>query len=77
MKLTHFTNTRHERSRMDIAIEYIHWLQEERARINRVSLSEIVFFENGMKVSVSDEAVSDFEATGLNNTDFITSKFYK
>lgn len=62
---------------LEVAIEYIRWLQEERAKINRVELEDIVFFENGMKVDIPKEVVDDFAVSGLNNTDFITSDSYK
>lgn len=62
---------------MKIAVEYIRWLQEERAKINALPLEEITFFENGMKVVVPKEVVNDWDFSGLNNTDFITSGRYK
>ena len=62
---------------MKVAIEYINWLTEERAKVNRTDLKAIEFFENGMKVDISDKGIEDFEFTGLNNIDFITSGTYK
>jgi len=61
---------------MQIAIEYIRWLAEERAKINRVNLKDIEFFENGMKVGIPPKIIEDFELTGLNNIDFVTSRTY-
>ena len=57
--------------------EYIHWLIEERARINRADLEDIEFFEHGMKLDIPEKVYDDFESTGLNNIDFISSDFYK
>ncbi len=62
---------------MQVAIEYINWLQEERAKINRADLRDIEFFENGMKLDIPQEILDNFEFTGLNNIDFIWSDFYK
>ena len=62
---------------MEIAIEYIRFIQEERAKINRCPLEDITFFENGMAVGIPQKVVADFAFTGLNNIDFIWSDFYK
>lgn len=62
---------------MKIAIEYIRWLDEERAKINRVGLDDIEFFENGMRVEVTQAAIDWFVFTGLSNIHFITGNVYK
>lgn len=62
---------------MEVVIEYIKWLQEERAKINRVALEDIEFFEDGMKLEIPKKIVEDFAFVGLNNIDFILSGFYK
>ena len=62
---------------MIVATEYIKWIQEERARINREKLEDIIFFENGMKLEIPKKVIENFEFTGLNNIDFIWSEFYK
>lgn len=62
---------------MQIAIEYIKWLIEERAKINRIPLEDIEFFENGVKLDISKEVISEFNFTGLNNIDFITTDRYR
>ena len=62
---------------MKIAVEYIKWLTSERQKINKTPLNEIEFYEDGMKVDISKKTIKDFEFTGLNNVDFITSNFYK
>ena len=62
---------------MQVAVEYIKWIQEERWKVNRAKLEDIEFFENGMKIDIPKEAIDKFELTGLNNIDFIWSGFYK
>ena len=62
---------------MQVAVEYIGWIQEERAKINRADLEDIEFFENGMKLEIPKEVIEKFEYCGLNNTDFILSGEYK
>ncbi|KKN70099.1 hypothetical protein LCGC14_0434240 [marine sediment metagenome] len=62
---------------MQIAVEYISWLQEERAKINRTELEDIEFFKDGMKLDIRKEAMEAWDLTGLNNVDFITSGEYK
>lgn len=60
---------------MQIAIEYVQWLAEERSKINRVPLRDLEIFENGMKLDISRKMIDDFELTGLSNVDFILSDF--
>ena len=60
---------------MKIAVEYIKWLQAERERINKVPLDEIQFFRNGILVDVDRRGLEDFQFTGLNNIDFITTGY--
>ena len=62
---------------MKVAVEYIQWLIDERAKINRLDLEELEFYENGMRVDIDKQIVRDFTFTGLNNIDFISSGFYK
>lgn len=62
---------------MEIAVEYVRWLQEERAKINRADLETITFFENGRKLDICQDVFDDFAFVGLNNIDFIWSDFYK
>ena len=61
---------------MKIAIEYINWLQHERSKINAVPLEQIEFYEKGMLLDVRKLA-DQFGIIGLNNTDFISTNFYK
>ncbi len=62
---------------MQIAIEYVKWLAEERAKINRAKLEDIEIFEKGMKLDIPSKVIDDFKFTGLANIDFILSDFYK
>jgi len=62
---------------MKVAVEYIKWLQEERAKINRVDLSDLEFYENGIKLEVSKKDLDEFKFTGLNNPDFAITEWYK
>jgi hypothetical protein len=58
-----------------ISVEYIKWLKEELAKINRLELKEIDFFENSMLLKHTDEELEDFRFTGLNNTDLVASNY--
>lgn len=62
---------------MKISVEYIRWLQEERSKINKIKLGDITFFENGLLLDIPKKVLEAFTFVGLNNTDFITSGFYK
>lgn len=60
---------------MQIAIEYVNWLMEERSKINRVALEDLEIFENGRKLDIPQKVIDDFGLTGLSNVDFILSDF--
>jgi hypothetical protein len=62
---------------MNIAVEYIKWLQDQRNKINSENLKDIEFYENSMKLDIPTKVFDEFELTGLNNCDFILSGFYK
>jgi len=62
---------------MKVAIEYIEWIAEERAKINRAELEDIEFFKEGMKLDISQKKINEFKFCGLNNIDFILSEYYK
>lgn len=61
---------------MRIDIEYIYWLQRRRKEINELDLGEIQFYEEGVRIAIPKNIIKDFELTGLNNIDFITSGYY-
>ncbi len=70
--------TRQERdSKMKVKIEFVRYLCRQIAMINSVDLQDITFYENGEKVDITCDIRDDFALTGLNNTDFVTSGFYK
>jgi len=58
-----------------IAVEYVKWLMEEKSKINRVALSDLEIFENGMKLDIPKKVIDEFDFTGLCNVDFILSDF--
>ncbi len=64
-------------AKMEVAVEYIKWLQQERAKINSMALEDITFLENGTKLDMPKELIKKFAFAGLNNIDFILSGFYK
>lgn len=61
---------------MRVNIEYVEWLNEERAKINRATLSEIDFYKDDVKLEIDPRLIEDFDFTGLNNIDFISSGYY-
>ena len=60
-----------------VDIEKIIKIKEELRKINALSMDEIEFFENGQKIIIDPELLKEWDYIGLNNTDFITSEFYK
>jgi len=62
---------------MRVDIEHIEYLNKERRKINMAALRDIEFYKNGKRVEISDKIIEDFEFTGLINTDFISTGFYK
>lgn len=62
---------------MIVTIQEVLELQSKRARINRVPLSEIEWYDWDEKIVIPKEVIESFEFTGLSNIDFITSNYYK
>jgi predicted ATP-grasp superfamily ATP-dependent carboligase len=60
-----------------IAIEEIREMQKRRNEINKLDLCDIIWTENNEEVKIDSKVIEDFELTGLNNIDFITSNYYK
>jgi len=60
-----------------IDIEEIECLTSRIQAINSLDLSNIIFLENKEIVNIDPKVINEFKYTGLNNIDFITSKFYK
>ena len=63
--------------KIDIGIEEILEAKEVLNNINKQNLSNIIFYENNKIINISPQVLDNFKFTGLNNTDFITSGFYK
>ena len=62
---------------MRVDIESILEAKEILNIVNRLNLPDIVFYENDKIVNIDIKKIDDFVFTGLNNTDFILSGFYK
>jgi len=62
---------------MIVDIDLLKERKKQSDMINSVDLDEIQFYENGERVEISDEILAKWKYIGLNNTDFITSDFYK
>ena len=62
---------------MKIDIEEIKHLQARLHQINDSRLEDIDFYENGVKLDISDKVRKEWSYIGLNNMDFINLQFYK
>ncbi len=62
---------------MIVDIDHLKKRKKELLMINSIDLDEIQFYENGDRVEISKETLEQWKYIGLNNTDFITSGFYK
>lgn len=62
---------------MKVAIEHIRYLKSEFAKINKVRLSQIEFYEKGKRIPIPKSRIKEYESVGLNNVDFIMTGFYK
>ena len=62
---------------MKIDIETVLGQQKWCNRINELDLYEIEFYENGKKLRIPIKVIQQFEFTGMNNLDFITTGEYK
>ena len=62
----------------EIIIENILQTEKWRRDINKIPIREIVFIdENAEPIKIAEEIYKEWEFTGLNNFDFITTGFYK
>jgi len=61
---------------MNVELNNIRIYEAFRRCINSTPLEEIHWLEQGEEVIIDKKLIEDFEATGLNNIDFITSKYY-
>jgi len=60
-----------------IAVEDVWQMQDERGRINRARLDEIIWTLDGKELTIKPEIIEHFESTGLNNCDFITTNYWR
>ena len=64
--------------RFKIRVSEILEIARRQREINSIELTEIDFLdENGNVIQVDEKIIDDFKFCGLNNTDFITTEFYK
>lgn len=62
---------------MRVDVERILALKAELQEINKATLTDIEFFEDGKKLNIKPEALEHWRFVGLNNTDFISMGAYK
>lgn len=63
-------------NKLQVPIEYIEWLDQERRKINTIKLEDIEFFKDGKKLNIPEKRVHRFKLIGLSNIEFILSNFY-
>lgn len=64
-----------KKTRVDV--EDVLRIDKERRKINRISLEDIEWYENGVKLDISNEVLENFRFTALSNMDFIIFNVYK
>ncbi len=57
--------------KVNIAIEEVYRIQEERRAINKLEFQDIVWTENGKPINIPAEVLHTWLFCGLNNMDFI------
>jgi len=60
-----------------VPVELVEMLQNMRAEINQHPLKDIVWTEKGSVVKVSQEHIETYTYTGLNNVDFVNTRFWE
>ena len=60
-----------------VTLEEIESIQKRRAEINGYDLNNIRFTLKGELLNIDDSIRNEFNFTGLNNIDFITSGYYR
>ena len=64
--------------RFQIRVSEILEIQKRKREINGRELNEIDFLDDdGMPLKIDEKIIEEFRFSGLNNTDFITTEFYK
>ena len=61
---------------MKINIEDVIVHLEQQRKWNSIPLSDIEFYERGVKLDIPKGLIDEWEFTGLNNIDFISSGYY-
>ena len=64
-------------SKERIDIEDVLKAHQINKKLNSFNLSEIDFFENGIKIAIDLDILEEYSYTGMSNDHFITSSFYK
>jgi hypothetical protein len=59
-----------------IDIELVQAIQRQKDYVNMIPLEDIIWYENDQRLDINSEIIREFEKTGLNNIDFITSGYY-
>lgn len=62
---------------MRVNIEDVRDIEKARSKINRPDFKQIEWYEDGKKLDIDPKILDDYEYTGLNNMDFITSDFFR
>jgi hypothetical protein len=63
--------------KVEIAIEDVYDLMQKRQAINKLPLEDIIWTEKGKPIPIDKKVRDDWDFTGLNNIDFISSGRYR
>ena len=63
--------------KLQVSVEYIDWLENERRKVNKVDLANIEFYQNDKKIDIPGKRVKRFKFVGLTNFCFITTGFFE
>jgi hypothetical protein len=63
--------------KVEIAIEDVYALIQNRSAINKLPFEDIIWTEKGKPIPIDEKVVEDWCYTGLNNIDFISTGRYK
>jgi hypothetical protein len=58
-------------------VEHIREISEEYRRINKLSLSEIEFYENGKKLDIDPQVIKSAINMAISATWFVNGEYYK
>ena len=68
---------REEDGKLHVSVEYLKWLQAERARFDKANLRNVVLYEKGQRLEYPEARIKRYEITGLNNMDFVLTGWYE